>query len=81
MLRDGGDDGNVDLGITSVPQRVEASAPGSNVAQRSERDETKQTESKGRHEDRDKEGLELAPRNSRSHILDETNELDEAEDA
>lgn len=81
VLRDGGNDGNVNLGIAGIPQRVETSAPGSNVAQRSKGDETQQTQAECRHEDGDKEGLELTARNGRSHVLNEANELDEAEDA
>lgn len=81
VLRDGSNDGNVNLGIAGIPQRVETSAPGSNVAQRSEGDETQQTQAKRCHEDGDEEGLELTARNGRPHVLDEANELDETKDA
>lgn len=68
----------MDLGIAGIPQRVESSAPGGNVAQRSKTNKTKQAQAKRCHKDCDKECLELASRNGRSYILDKTNKLYEA---
>jgi len=79
VLRDGCNDGNVNLGVTRVPERVETTTPRSNDAREGEEDEN----TEGCKEDDQDEGteqcLELLARQSLAHKLDETNKLEETE--
>lgn len=81
MLRNRGNDGNVNLGVASVPQRVESTAPRSNVSQRGKTDKADKTNAKGTNKKGNEERLELLARDGRANILDKSNKLKEAKDA
>lgn len=81
VLRDRGDDGNMNLGVASVPERVESTAPGSNVSQSSQGNETSETKAKCCDEKSNKESLELSARNGGPNVLDEADQLKKTEDA
>lgn len=59
MLRNGCDDGNVDLGVACIPERVESTTPRRNVSERGESNETEETDSKSTDQNSDEESLEL----------------------
>jgi hypothetical protein len=79
VLGDRSNDWDVDLGIACVPKRVESTAPRSNIAERSQTDESCQADAEGGNENSDQEGLELLASNRRSDVLDEADKLDESE--
>jgi hypothetical protein len=79
VLGDRSNDWDVNLGIACVPERVEPTAPRSNVAERCQTDESCQADTEGGNENSDQEGLELLASDRRSDVLDEADELDEAE--
>lgn len=81
VLRDRSNDGDVDLGVASVPQGVETAAPGRNVSKGGETHEADDTDTKGYNQKGDQKRLELLARDSRAHIVNESHELEEAKDA
>ena len=80
MLRDRGNDRNVNLGVSSIPERVESAAPGSNDAGTGGENEAQETKSEQATSRAPEEGLELPAGNSGSNILEERQQLQEAED-
>lgn len=81
MLGDGRNDGNVNLGVAGIPERVETTTPRSNITKRGEGDETKEANAKRANNDGGQEGLELFTRDGGADVLDEADELQETEDA
>jgi hypothetical protein len=78
MFGDGSDDRDVDLRVSSIPERVETTGPRSNNA----RDGKENKSTEGYEEDEEDEAaeksLELSARELLSNELDESNNLDEA---
>src|SRR5689334_20595250 len=73
MLRDRRNDGNMNLGITSVEQGVESTAPRCNVAKRGQQNQAGQANQASQHTSANSHGGDLATRND---TLDEENEGD-----
>lgn len=70
----------VDLGVSSIPQRVEPTSPGSNEARGSQRDKhSKRNRKSGDHKG-SKQELELLPRDELSYSFDKRDELQQAKD-
>lgn len=80
VLRDGGDDGHVDLGVASVPERVETSSPGCDPSREGKDDERNEGHDGDENDKRTKEELKLLARDETADSLDECDELDETED-
>lgn len=80
MFRDGGNNGDVDLRVSSVPERVETASPGSDNTAHGEKDET----SKGNNEDEEnecaEERLELLAGKLSADPLNSSNQLEETKD-
>jgi hypothetical protein len=81
VLRDGGNDGNVNLGVAGIPQRVESTVPGGNVSKRGQADNAGDANAEYREQDSVNESLELLARNGRSNVLDEADQLNKTKDA
>lgn len=59
MLRDRGDDGDVNLGVSRVPQGVESTTPGSNETSTGSNDKANEANTKDTSSKDPQEGLEL----------------------
>jgi hypothetical protein len=71
----------MDLGVTSIPERVETATPRSNDARASRNDQTKETNAEGSAGKEPEESLELAAGDSGTDIVEEGEQLKEAKDA
>lgn len=81
VLRNGGNDGDMNLGIASVPEGVKATTPRSNVPERSQGYESSQTHAERGHDHSGKESLKLASRDGRPDVGYESDKLEETKDA
>lgn len=79
MLRYRGNDRNVDLGVSSIPQRVETARPGGNNAGQSQEHEHSHRPNEGDSEERLHEGLELTRRDVLTEEFNIGNNLDKTE--
>lgn len=80
MLRHGGDDGNVDLGVGRVPERVETTSPGRDPAFHGKEHKSTTSKEEGSNERGAEDELELLGREVRAHELGECNKLQETKD-
>jgi hypothetical protein len=80
MLRDGCNDGNVNLCVSSIPERVETSAPGSNDSREGEKNEDSGSCEEDDQDEGAEQRLELLARQSLADELDTTDKLQETED-
>lgn len=80
VLGDGCNDRNVNLGIASIPQRVETTTPGGNHACDGEENETSKPKTKGEQDHRSEKLLELLAGQVCSDKFSKRNELNQAED-
>ena len=80
MLGDGGDDGNVNLGVASVPERVETTRPRRNDSSDGQQDES----TKSNHEDDQnksaEQSLELLAGKLSADPLNSSDQLEETKD-
>ena len=81
MLGDGCDDGDVDLGVAGVPERVETTRPGGDSAGDCEQDQPAESDGKDDKDHAAEQGLELFGRELITDILREANELDKTKNA
>lgn len=81
MLRDGSDDGDVNLGVSCIPERVEATAPGGNDSSAGGNDKSCQTDGEDTSSKDPEETLELTAGDSRFNVIQESKELEKAKDA
>eukprot|EP01136_Pigoraptor_vietnamica_P013960 Opistho-1_new@55558 len=81
VLGHGRDDGDVDLGVPSVPQRVVAARPRRNDARVRETDDSEEDKPGDGDHRQLEDGLERAALNVRAQVLDERIRLEECEDA
>jgi hypothetical protein len=78
MLRDGRNDGNMDLSIASVEQGVESATPRRNVSKRGQKDQAAQTDQASRYTRGNHNGSDLSTGNN---ALDEEDEGDHLKEA
>ena len=80
MLVNGGNDGNMDLGISRVPERVETAGPRGNDTGYGQQDESSKSDDEDEKDERAKERLKLLARKLRANPLDTANQLEKAKD-
>jgi hypothetical protein len=80
MFGDGSDDGNMDLCVSRVPQRVESSSPRGNDTRDSQEDESAERYDEDEEDEAAEERLELSAWELLSNILNESDNLDETKD-
>lgn len=80
VLGDGGDDGNVDLCVSSVPEGVEATGPGCNDASDCQEDETTERNDENDQDKSTEQGLELLAGKLSANPIHECDQLEETED-
>ena len=71
----------MDLGVTSIPERVETATPRSNDARAGRNDQTQEADAEGSTGKEPEESLELAAGDSGTDIVEEGEQLKEAKDA
>jgi hypothetical protein len=81
VLGDGGNDGNVNLGVSSVPQGVEAASPGCDGSRDGKQDQSSKCPTEHNQDHCAKESLELLGGELVANPFGETNELQQTEDA
>ena len=81
MLRHRRNDGDVDLGVTGIPKRVEATTPRGNDASTGGNDQGQESNSKGTAGEEPEEGLVLTAGDGRTDIVQKGEELEEAKDS
>ena len=81
MFGNGGDDRNVNFGVSSIPQRVKSTGPGSDGAGDCEKDEPKNRNTKDTATKSNEKGLKLFARQLLAEEVEESNKLNETEDA
>jgi hypothetical protein len=72
MLGHGGDNRNMNLGVAGIPERVESARPRRNVTGRGQSNKCEQASTEHSSHSYVEESLELAARNCRSDVFQET---------
>jgi len=70
----------MDLGVSSVPKRVESTSPWCDPARESQHDQDGETDGKDEYDECSKEHLELSARYHLSDDLDESDQLEQTKD-
>ena len=81
MFRYRGNDGNVNLCVASIPQRVKPSAPRGNYSRECKEDEADKCDPKDDEDETSQKSLKLSAWELATNELHETHYLDKPEDA
>jgi hypothetical protein len=79
MLRHGCDDGDVNLGVSGVPERVETSSPGRDDSRHGQKHQAADADDEDEENERAEQRLELLSWELCAHPVDECDELEQAE--
>lgn len=80
VLGHGGDNGDMNLSIAGIPERVEATGPRCDDTSHGEQDEATQSNNEDDEDEGAEQRLELLAGHLRADVVDEGNELEETED-
>ena len=80
MLRDGRNDGDVNLRVSSVPERVETTSPGSDDTGHGKKNEASESDNEDEKDECAEERLELLAGKLSANPLNATNQLKETKD-
>ena len=81
MFGDGGDDRNVNLRISGIPERVKAAGPRGDNARNCEEHQATESNPEDEQDDGPQKDLELLARDLGADVLDESDNLKQAKDA